>query len=439
MHQATVFEALEARTLLSGDVTAALVRGNLVLTGDVEDNSIVVNQVAGTASYTITSGDGTTTVNGGLDIVTIDDVTRGVRMKMLAGNDQVLFDTAVVTGAVNIDMGVGDDTLTLDAITATSLAVTMGAGNDTFTGLALTVTGATKVNLGSGDDTATLGGVFVKTSVTGGAGLDTVTFNQADITGNASVSNSSGGSVVTFADSSITGKASVTSGSGVDTATFTNTTVLRTVTVSSASGGSTFTATGSSLGLGDQALGLPAATVKISSATGVDVVTFDNTALGAKVTTSLGTGDNTVEFINNSTIVGNLAITTGSGVDAVNLSGLAVVGNTTIKTGAGTDLVMVDNSSLNGRTTMNTGAGADTLQMAQLGQADGVANTFGGAVSINMSSQDDTVLAGIAGNVGNSNVFDGTVLLRGGSGVNTLTFADSANTFAIEPIVVNFV
>ena len=84
-------EALEARILLSGDVLAKFVRGRLTLTGDQWDNNIRIAQVAaavdaeGGAAVRVSSGDGTTTINGELAVEFAGITAKGFRRKLGRG------------------------------------------------------------------------------------------------------------------------------------------------------------------------------------------------------------------------------------------------------------------------------------------------------------------------------------------------------------------
>src|SRR5689334_21920221 len=85
-----LFESLESRQMMAGDVTAQIANGNLTIKGDASNNNIAVAIAAGTV--TITSAD--TMVNGA-------SATGGVA---LAGT---------LTGNVKVNLKGGTDTLTL--------------------------------------------------------------------------------------------------------------------------------------------------------------------------------------------------------------------------------------------------------------------------------------------------------------------------------------
>jgi hypothetical protein len=98
-------EALEGRQLLAGDVTAAVVDGNLTILGDEADNELIIFQTA-PGSYRIKGGAGTK-VNG--------------QPKFLATG---------VTGNVSISMLGGADGVSMQLIAPADLLITTGSGND---------------------------------------------------------------------------------------------------------------------------------------------------------------------------------------------------------------------------------------------------------------------------------------------------------------------
>ena len=69
-----LFEALEPRLLLDGNVVASVVKGSLEITGDIENNDITITQ-GGTGDEFVVTGNNDTTVNGGA----LDDTEPGDR------------------------------------------------------------------------------------------------------------------------------------------------------------------------------------------------------------------------------------------------------------------------------------------------------------------------------------------------------------------------
>src|SRR4051812_7347020 len=81
--------SLEGRLTPAGNVTAKLVAGSLVVTGDQQSNTLAVTQTAAN-SFTVTPVDGTT-VNGQADPVTVSGVTRDLVLRLGRGDDRVQF------------------------------------------------------------------------------------------------------------------------------------------------------------------------------------------------------------------------------------------------------------------------------------------------------------------------------------------------------------
>src|SRR5262245_314780 len=87
-------EPLERRALLAGNVLAAVTAGNLVVTGDVGDNNIEVQQLAnGTWQVSGTS----TTING-VPSFTTPAAVASVMVDLGAGNDTANIHNGSVTG-----------------------------------------------------------------------------------------------------------------------------------------------------------------------------------------------------------------------------------------------------------------------------------------------------------------------------------------------------
>jgi VCBS repeat-containing protein len=130
-------EALESRSMLTGNVNAFLSGGTLHINGDSDANEIIVEQSAAN-SFTISSRDGSTTINGQSSAVTIDQVTRDLMMALNGGDDVVEMsgtsDSVItVPGNLWVNTGSGDDQVILNAVHAKQLHVDLGAGADTAT------------------------------------------------------------------------------------------------------------------------------------------------------------------------------------------------------------------------------------------------------------------------------------------------------------------
>ena len=107
-------ETLEHRAMLAGDVTVAVVHGDLLIAGDAEGNEIAVASgeqpgqvyVAGLPSPSVV---GTTTVNGMTGRVLFEGVRHNVMVRMGEGDDVVRFQHLRVAGDLGVGTGGGDD------------------------------------------------------------------------------------------------------------------------------------------------------------------------------------------------------------------------------------------------------------------------------------------------------------------------------------------
>ena len=101
-------EALEMRHLLAGTVDVSVQNGDLMIVGDIADNSILVTETGGI--FNVTGLDGTTVVGGS----NVAGVIGNVAIMMGDGVDVVELDNVNVDGDLSIDNGkdVGRTTIT---------------------------------------------------------------------------------------------------------------------------------------------------------------------------------------------------------------------------------------------------------------------------------------------------------------------------------------
>src|SRR5947207_12113950 len=134
-----MMDNLEGRVMLSGNVTASVVSGNLVLKGDTASNEIVMTRTGVTASQIkISSGSSATTINGAAGPLVLGGV-RGLKIQLGAGNDNLKLDNANFDRAVSIDAGSGNDLVQIEAngsnsgpasVFGAAVSVVMGSGID---------------------------------------------------------------------------------------------------------------------------------------------------------------------------------------------------------------------------------------------------------------------------------------------------------------------
>jgi hypothetical protein len=129
-----LLEGLEPRLAMAGNVAAAVLGPDLILTGDVQDNQIELRDLGGGAYQVV--GLGGTTVNGAASQV-FGGVAGNIKANLMRGNDTILIDEFFSTpGNLEIDMGHGDDRVLFFGPAAGSIKINgnlniqTGAGND---------------------------------------------------------------------------------------------------------------------------------------------------------------------------------------------------------------------------------------------------------------------------------------------------------------------
>jgi hypothetical protein len=176
-----------ATTILGGSgantVQFATITGTATYTGQNGGDTVVVDEIKGTAATegiaTITTGSGADNLDGAVDAAgdfASWSITSG------AGADTWDLTVATTNNSVTLDMGAGNDTATMDALTTSTVEGSMGEGNDTLSVDGLT-TGTVVVDMGAGDDTVGIGGAATLAAganvvITTGAGTNTVTLGE---------------------------------------------------------------------------------------------------------------------------------------------------------------------------------------------------------------------------------------------------------------------
>jgi hypothetical protein len=165
-----MFEVLELRRLLSGNVTAVTtgvgIEGTITLTGDNKSNDITIGR--SNFDYVITGNNGTT-VNGAASVTLVDGHFRNIIAKMGNGDDVLTFGGDGFNSA-DVDMGNGKDTVNIGSVlfhnfsanSAGNVSIDTGNGDDSVVFGAANIEGNLDVNLGNGPDSLTfLGGQTV--------------------------------------------------------------------------------------------------------------------------------------------------------------------------------------------------------------------------------------------------------------------------------------
>jgi VCBS repeat-containing protein len=129
------FEQLEDRSLLAGNVAAFFSGSMLVIRGDAAGNQVLVERTSA-SQVTLSSLDGTTTINGSAGPVVLNGFTSSFSLAAGDGDDHFRVSgvgngSFVVPGVAQINMGNGNDTLEMSRFhVGRNLVLHAGAGND---------------------------------------------------------------------------------------------------------------------------------------------------------------------------------------------------------------------------------------------------------------------------------------------------------------------
>ena len=146
-----VFEALEPRLLLDGNVTAKVVNGDLRLTGDRHGNGILIERGGTTDTFIVTGQDGTA-VNGGLQAV-LTGVTDDIIVDLKGARNDIWLHDLTVPDSLKVKTGSGGDVITMDNVTVTGQFTMRTRARDDYVTITDLAVGATaRITTGAGDD-----------------------------------------------------------------------------------------------------------------------------------------------------------------------------------------------------------------------------------------------------------------------------------------------
>jgi hypothetical protein len=377
-------ERLDERIVPAGNVTAVFQNGQLILTGDGEDNSI---ELRNGFDFRVAGLDGTT-INGAAGFDDFSGV-KDVIINLKGGEDTVSLE------------GGGGGTA---AVISRDLIFTGGGGADTLTSVAGAVIGRDLIfQGGGGTSSATLDDLIVgrQAVFTGNANVLVQSMNGTTVHGVLRVNSVATASVTL--DGGVLGRLNVVA-DGLADVDMTSVLVGGNARIRGGSGNDVI-----EMSLGCDVLG----NLTIYTRAGNDSVEPD-AEVGGNATILLGTGANEVLDIFNMTVYGDLTIVSeGSGTDDWTLEGLEVLGRTTLTSGGGADTVVFNDAEFFGRVTFLGGGGGDQVQVS-----DGDDVTFHGPTLFDLGNGADTLQLG-AGGLGEAN-FLFLVTLEGGNGADTL-------------------
>lgn len=177
-------EPLEQRALLSGNVIAGIVNGQLVIRGDAESNAIRISVDPSNPAAILVSGENATTINGQADPLSLTGVVRTANIKLNAGDNQVTIDGLALSRDLYITSLNGADQVKIqNTQVGRHLRILTRGGNDQIDMDKVTVKGWTLINTAQGNDiiTATASTFRGKFALFAGAGNDTIQLSESTV------------------------------------------------------------------------------------------------------------------------------------------------------------------------------------------------------------------------------------------------------------------
>lgn len=432
-------ESLEPRRLLAGDVSASVVRGTLLLTGDNLDNFVEVFGTGTPGQFVVegfTDNHGVnTTINHTAGQKTFNGVTN-ITVSFKRGDDFFGFEQGTLAGNLNIDMSDGNDevnvgipklvTGSFSAPTAKPLIVppTIGA--------AATIGGSLCVNLGSGNNWLIEGSTHVKQSetVTACDGGDKIEFidtggvpggvttigNGVTVDHDLTLNLGGGKNYLDAYDLTVNGLLKVN-------ASGQNSVELAVLNVAK---DAIFNLCGScnqDLFIGpEEDLGTPVASqqnhvggnLTVNTGSGNDNVTESSLSVGGSNRISTGNGndavilgdldDNPPDVNYQVTVAKDLCVDLGCGQDSFHGQDVRVTGNVTIAQGLGASTITLQAFILQKALNISTDGGKDDVTLDTV---------LAGSSQVNLGAGDDTLSVRFT--------TISTSTFEGGTGVNTYT------------------
>ena len=345
MAQQLTIEVLEERNLLSGSVTASIVAGDLIVTGDVAANEVRIldNGEGGL----VVVGQGGTEINGVADgrFDTTTTTPDAVEITLSGGDDVLDFRGSNLTGDVTVTAANGNDTL--EFLQADGQILNVNGGNDT-----------NSIKLGQSN--------FLRLIYNGGAVTDTIEIVASSIGESSNINLGEGDDTATVRGSDFGKAALIKTGieiSDNDTQTDVDRVEIRRTDFKNSL----------RVDLGDQADTLVADQITVRFATlvladfsvasafgGADGVKFKQSRFGTDLTFN-GFADNDLFIVEKSEVARNATARTHGGNDVVSLEFTEVEGRTTVDFGTGNDTGLSFRTAHNGILNAFGRAGEDVL------------------------------------------------------------------------------
>ena len=262
-------EPLEPRYMLSGNIVATLIGGDLWIQGDELDNDISLEIIE---DQVVLVGNADTTINGSESSFVVsegDNSVDKIFASLRDGDDQFIVGSGVqVTDSTHIITGDGNDTIGLDGLQSNDpVWIFSGSGND-----------AVAVNDGQLDR------LYVDT----GSGADLISIEGTEVADKTRLITGSGDDEVVVRDATLDDKVVVRTNSGDDSLVIENTQVNDRLVVSGGSGD--------------------------------DFVRIDDTTIDGRTRLFQNSGDDNVQILGTSVLNGSVQVFGSSGTDQQEIS-----------------------------------------------------------------------------------------------------------------------
>ncbi|MBE9030746.1 DUF4347 domain-containing protein [filamentous cyanobacterium LEGE 11480] len=396
-----------------------------------ELETVNVNLGSNNDTFTIESTHANATnINGnaGQDIVNVQTISGTTTVKTGADNDTInVADTSQtvnqISAQLNVEGGTGSDTIDVDDTGDTSnntgnLTTNQVTGLGMSDGIQYSELETVNINLGSGDETFTVESTHANaTNINGNGGQDTV--NIQTIAGVTTVKTGTDNDTINVANTSqtvnqISAQLNIEGGAGTDVMNINDsgdtTDNVGNLTATQVTG----------LGMSDGVNYGELETVNVNLGTGSDTFTVESTH--TNVTNINGNEGN--DTVNVQTISGTTTVKSDGGNDIINVASTAQTVNQisaqlNVEGGIGNDTMNVDDA---GDTTNNTG-NLTSNQLTGLGMSDGIQYSELETVNLDLGTGNDTfTIESTHANVTNLNANDGqdTINVQTISGTTTV-------------------
>lgn len=333
-------EALEDRTLLSGNVVAQLVpaTGTLQITGDIGNNSIEIFTNPQTGGIRV-QGNDFTSVNATSFVEFDPQQVVSISISMQSGQETVYLHNLDIRGNVTETASGGPNVFTASVVTANEIDYTNSGGAGDSVTLTNVQVGAMSLSTGAGQDSYFLSGISSgSTTINSGGGGDTINIRNSSNLGVLQITTGAGNNVVDVIGLSgapiHVQSATINVGSGANQVDLSYDQFQNDANVSVAESGAnpqkrvlmnqdTFVAGNLMLTVGD-------ATPVYPSRVGLEGDTWQQG--GASIT--VGAYAYKVALAGDTFTQGNLQLTVPTDFTTTNISGLSVAGNAWIHTGS---------------------------------------------------------------------------------------------------------